>query len=149
MGNNAAFTRFEAAVIAVYNRGVLDKELLSDLMRPYEGVDIDHGGMEGTLANDGFDIEEIVIRTFGKTLPARPDLPPNHREWTAEQEALHGACQEVRVIAGGMGCSHEECGHPAEDGTRKPSSQTGGRGFEPRLPLHLFNHLQPVNRCQL
>jgi len=34
MGNNAAFTRFEAAVIAVYNRGVLDKELLSDLMRP-------------------------------------------------------------------------------------------------------------------
>src|ERR1035437_41930 len=112
MGNNAAFTRFEAAVIAVYNRGVLDKELLSDLMRPYEGVDIDHGGMEGTLANDGFDIEEIVIRTFGKTLPARPDLPPNHREWTAEQEALHGACQEVRVIAGGMGCSHQLFGHP-------------------------------------
>src|ERR1035437_6740514 len=86
MGNNAAFTRFEASVIAVYNRGVLDKELLSDLMRPYEGVDIDHGGMEGTLANDGFDIEEIVIRTLGKTLPAR---------------------QEVRVIAGGMGCSRQ------------------------------------------
>jgi len=107
MGNNAAFTRFEAAVIAVYNRGVLDKELLSDLMRPYEGVDIDHGGMEGTLAKDGLDVEEIVIRTFGKTLPARPDLPSNHREWTAEQEALHGACQEVRVIAGGMGCSRQ------------------------------------------
>src|SRR5450759_3972293 len=108
MGNNAAFTSFEAAVIAVYNRGVLDKELLSDLMRPYEGVDIAHGGMEGTLANDGLDIEEIVIRTFGKTLPARPDLPPNHREWTAVQEALHGACQEVRVIAGGMGCYRQQ-----------------------------------------
>jgi hypothetical protein len=73
-------------------------------MWPYEEIDIDTGGMEGTLANDGLDIEEIVIRTFGKTLPARPDLSPNHREWTAEQEALHGACQEVRVIAGGMGC---------------------------------------------
>jgi hypothetical protein len=36
VGNNAAFTSFEATVIAVYNRGVLDKELLSDLMRPYE-----------------------------------------------------------------------------------------------------------------
>jgi hypothetical protein len=97
MGNNAAFTRFEATVIAVYNRGVLDKGLLSDLMRPYEGVDIDHGGMEGTLAKDGLDVEEIVIKTFGKTLPARPDLPPSHREWTPEQEALNDAYQEIRA----------------------------------------------------
>ena len=97
VGNNAAFTSFEATVIAVYNRGVLDKELLSDLMRPYEGVDIDHGGMEGTLAKDGLDVEEIVIKTFGKTLPARPDLPKNHNDWTPEQEALNDAYQELRA----------------------------------------------------
>jgi hypothetical protein len=45
MGNNAAFTAFEATVIAVYNEGVLDKKLLSALMKSYEGVDIDHGGV--------------------------------------------------------------------------------------------------------
>ena len=97
MGNNAAFTAFEATVIAVYNYGVLDQKLLSELMEPYRGVDIDSGGMMGTLAKDGLDVEEIVIKTFGKTLPARPDLPKNHNDWTPEQEALNDAYQELRA----------------------------------------------------
>lgn len=59
MGNNAAFTDFEATVIATYNKGVLDEELLSAFMEIYRDSDIDHGGMRGTLSKDGLDVEEI------------------------------------------------------------------------------------------
>lgn len=47
MGNNAAFTSFEASVIACYNKGVLDRGLLDALAKPYKGSDIDRGGMTG------------------------------------------------------------------------------------------------------
>ena len=97
MGNNAAFTAFEATVIAVYNRGLLDQELLTELMKPYEGSDIDTGGEMGTLANDGLDIEEIVIKTFGVIVPSRPDLPADHQTWTGEQYAINDAYQELRA----------------------------------------------------
>jgi len=72
MGNNAAFTSFEAAVIAVYNKGVLDKELLEQLAAPYEGTDIDRGGMEGTLTKDGLDIDGIVLSLYGVELSPKP-----------------------------------------------------------------------------
>jgi hypothetical protein len=91
MGNNAAFTAFEASVIPVYNRGVLDRELLSDLMEPYRDCDIDSGGMVGTLTKDGLDIYEVVIKTFGHDVPKKPDLPKNYREWTPEQDAANEA----------------------------------------------------------
>lgn len=96
MGNNAAFTAFEATVIAVYNRGVLDKDLLSTLMQPYQGVDIDSGGMAGTLANDGKDIIEIVLTMFGEPVPLRPHLPKDHREWTEEQDIANEEYHESR-----------------------------------------------------
>ena len=99
MGNNAAFTAFEATVIAVYNRGLLDQELLTELMKPYEGSDIDTGGEMGTLANDGLDIEEIVIKTFGVIVPSRPDLPADHKTWTGEQYAINDAYQEAKAEA--------------------------------------------------
>lgn len=99
MGNNAAFTAFEATVIAVYNHGVLDKKLLSDLMRPYEGIDIDHGGMEGTLSKDKLDVEEIVIKTFGGVIPPRPKLPKNYKTWTRAQEDLNEAYHEAKAEA--------------------------------------------------
>lgn len=94
MGNNEAFTAFEATAIAVYNRGILDKDLLSELMKPYGGVDIDSGGMAGTLANDGKDIIEIVLTVFGEPVPVRPKLPENYREWTPEQDAANEEYQE-------------------------------------------------------
>jgi hypothetical protein len=62
MGNNAAFTSFEASVIAVYNKGVLDKELLDALAAPYEDMDIDRGGMEGTLTKDDLDIDDVILK---------------------------------------------------------------------------------------
>lgn len=96
MGNNAAFTDFEATVIATYNKGVLDKELLSAFMEIHRGSDIDHGGMVGTLSNDGLDVEEIVIKTFGKEIPTRPELPEDYTTWTPEQDQLNEAYYETR-----------------------------------------------------
>lgn len=85
MGNNAAFTEFEATVLATYNKGVLDKDLLSTFMERYRGTDIDHGGMTGDLAKDGLDVQEIVLKTFGKKIPKYPKLPKDHETWTEEQ----------------------------------------------------------------
>lgn len=97
MGNNAAFSSFEKTVLAVYNKGVLDKELLSALMEPYRDVDIDSGGMAGTLSkNDKLDIVDIVIKTFGKTPPEAPKLPKNYKDWTPDQEKQSDDYHEKR-----------------------------------------------------
>ena len=85
MGNNQAFTFFEDVTLAAYNRGVLSKELLSDFMRAVGGSDIDPGGYQGTLANDGLDVYAISLKTFGHDVPVRPELPSNYKEWTPEQ----------------------------------------------------------------
>jgi|ERR1017187_237374 hypothetical protein len=91
MGNNAAFTAFEATVIAVYNKGVLDVELLKQLAEPYAGSDIDMGGKEGTLSKDGLEIEEIVLKVMGVEIPKRPDIPPflKYSDRTPEQETAN------------------------------------------------------------
>lgn len=86
MGNNAAFSSFEASVIAVYNKGVLDKELLDALAEPYRDSDIDRGGMEGTLSKDGLDIDGVILKTYGIEMPPRPDIPKDWKQWTKEQQ---------------------------------------------------------------
>ena len=48
-------------------------------------------GKMGTLANDGLDIEEIVIKTFGVIIPPRPDLSADHKTWTGAQYAINDA----------------------------------------------------------
>ena len=99
MGNNAAFTDFEATVLATYNKGVLDKELLSTFMEQYRGVDIDRGGMTGDLAKDGSDIDDIILKMFGVPSAPRPDLPADHKTWTPEQEAINEKYWEDRYDA--------------------------------------------------
>jgi len=120
MGNNAAFSAFEDAVLAVYNpfsafedavlavynRGKLDKELLSDLMKPYRDMDIDQGGMSGTLSKklpgpDGvkrkLDVIEICIQTFtGKAPDEPPKLPKDTSTWTPEHEKANEKYWEKR-----------------------------------------------------
>lgn len=99
MGNNAAFTDFEATVLAVYNKGVLDKELLSSFMEMHRNSDIDRGGMTGDLAKDGSDIDEIILKTFGLPVPPRPTLPADHKTWTVEQHDLNEKYWEDRYDA--------------------------------------------------
>lgn len=108
MGNNAAFTSFEASVIAVYNKGVLDKDLLDALAAPYEGSDIDRGGMTGDLSKDGLDIDDIILKTYGVELPPRPKLPNGGGVWTSAQREENDAwCDlqydNLKVIQDGWG----------------------------------------------
>lgn len=96
MGNNAAFTSFEASVLAVYNKGALDKELLDALADPYGGMDIDRGGMTGDLAKDGLDIDGIILKMYGVKLPPKPVLPKDYKKWTKEQDQANEAWNELQ-----------------------------------------------------
>lgn len=96
MGNNAAFTSFEASVIAVYNKGVLDRELLDALAAPYDGLDVDRGGMEGTLTRDGLDIDGVILKIYGVSLSPQPELPRDHRQWTPDQYQANEEWHEKR-----------------------------------------------------
>jgi len=103
LGNNQAFTIFEATVIATYDKGVLDKELLTSFISQYKGVDIDSGGKRGTLSKDGLEVEQIVLKIFGVELPVKPEFPGDYRTWTEEQtlqvesyfEKLHTEFYEI------------------------------------------------------
>ena len=116
MGNNAAFTSFEAAVIAVYNHSLdydfemrqsgmetpelfLNRELLDALAASYSGMDIDRGGMEGTLTNDGLDIDGVICKVYGIELPPYPDIPDRWTLWTDEQRDANDAWQEAKYEA--------------------------------------------------
>lgn len=73
MGWNSGYTIFEATVIGAYNLGKLDKDLLAVLMSPYEGTDIDSGGSCELTTNDGKGVEQVVIETWGLTMPDKPE----------------------------------------------------------------------------
>lgn len=100
MGNNQAFTSFEQSVMSIYKRGKLDKALLSDLMEPYRGMDIDIGGKIGITAKEpktGFlmEIEDVVIRVFtGKYFERPKGLPKDYNKWTQYQRDANDKRQE-------------------------------------------------------
>ncbi len=95
MGNNAAFTYFEATTLATYDKGVLDRDLLSSFMELHRGEDIDSGGREGNLSIDGKDIVEVVLTVFGVKIPERPVLPKDHNTWTREQDDANEAWDQA------------------------------------------------------
>lgn len=69
MGNNVAYTAFQYTIISIYDKGVLDLELLDTLAALYADTDIDSGGDTGLLAQDGSDLETICIRTVDPSFP--------------------------------------------------------------------------------
>lgn len=73
MGWNKGYTIFEATVVGAYDLGKLDKELLSVLMEPYRGTDIDSGGSRDLKSKDGKGVEQIVIETWGLVMPSPPE----------------------------------------------------------------------------
>lgn len=100
MGNNAAFTSFEASVMACYDKGVLDIPLLNALMEPYRDMDIDSGGMDGTLSKkDKLDVVEVVLKVHGKKLSPKPKLPKDYRMWTPEESNKNDAWQDAKWAA--------------------------------------------------
>src|SRR2546421_12636015 len=61
MGNNAAYSSFEFAIITIYDHGVLTLPLLDALAKDYEGMDIDSGGSRDLKTKDGKSLEEECI----------------------------------------------------------------------------------------
>lgn len=62
MGNNSAWTAFEAAVVGLYDLGKIDKAALDVLAEPYRGSDIDPGGScDLHSKRDKLGLEEIVV----------------------------------------------------------------------------------------
>lgn len=73
MGWNQGYTIFEATVIGAYDIGKLDRELLTVLLEPYRGTDIDSGGTRDLKTTDGKDVTRVVIETMGREYPPRPE----------------------------------------------------------------------------
>lgn len=94
MGNNAAFTSFEASVLACYNKGVLDKELLDQLAEPYRDSDIDRGGMVGNLSKDGLDVDGIVLKIYAVDFAKPPEDAPQE-DFDSYYERMYDALQPI------------------------------------------------------
>lgn len=89
MGWNKACAVFEYTVIGAYDLGVLTKELLSVLMEPYRGSDIDPGGSQGLRSKDGKSVEQITVETWGGEWPADHIVPhgPPEKGWKENEAA--------------------------------------------------------------
>lgn len=88
MGNNAAYTSFEWITIYLYDKGLLNKEILSDIMEQYRGTDIDSGGSRDLISKDGLGIYEVVLKTFDIKVPEKPNVPKNWKDQTEEQNEI-------------------------------------------------------------
>lgn len=97
MGWNEGYTLFEAMVIGAYDLGKLDKGLLTVLMEPYRGTDIDSGGSRDLTSRDGKRVEQIVIETWGLAMPTAPlgDYDDDPEAWERYHEALY---ETFRVV---------------------------------------------------
>lgn len=81
MGNNAAFTVFERAVIRAYNQGRLTLEELDSLAELFRGTDIDTGGSEDLETKEGKSIIVVVVETVApEWKPTKEDLLPFEQE---------------------------------------------------------------------
>lgn len=81
MGWNTGFRIFEATVIGAYDLGKLDKALLSALMEPYRGTDIDSGGSRNLTSKDGKEIQQIVVEAWGLEIPQKPQEGDHDDVW--------------------------------------------------------------------
>ena len=64
MGWNIGFSIMEHTVITLYNKNVLTKELLEEIMEPYKGTDCDSGGSKNLISNDGLCVEHIICKVM-------------------------------------------------------------------------------------
>lgn len=97
MGWNAGYTIFESTVIGAYDLGVLNKELLSVLMEPYRGTDIDEGGARGLTSKDGKSAELIAVEVWGLPLLSKPLVPygDDSEAWDRFHDCLYDSFSEL------------------------------------------------------
>lgn len=62
VGLNSGYTIMENTIVSVYNAEALARDLLEQLMDPFENTDCDSCGSRGLISKDGFDVEEIICR---------------------------------------------------------------------------------------
>lgn len=62
MGWNSGYTVMEQTVIVLYDRGLLNKEVLDAVMQPYFGTDIDSGGSQNLKTKDGLLVEDLICK---------------------------------------------------------------------------------------
>jgi hypothetical protein len=102
MGWNTGYTIFEATVVGSYDLGKLDKPLLSVLMAPYRGSDIDSSGSADLTTHDGKDVRQVVIETWGLEMPQPPpgtfDDDPD--TWDKYQEQTDA---QMRIVTDAFG----------------------------------------------
>lgn len=60
MGWNKGFEIMEEQVVGLYNQGVLNKEVLGAIMKPFKDTDIDSGGSRDLQAVDGKSVVDII-----------------------------------------------------------------------------------------
>ena len=60
MGWNNGFAKMEEEVIKTYDKGLLTKEKLEEIMKPYKNTDCDSGGSNHLVSKDGFCVEHII-----------------------------------------------------------------------------------------
>lgn len=60
MGWNRGYEIMEAQVIAFYDLGILNKEVLNALMQPFCNTDMDAGGSNDLKSKDGKSAEDII-----------------------------------------------------------------------------------------
>ena len=61
MGWNEGYRVMEQQVVKLYDAGVLTKEVLNALMKPFISTDIDSGGSQGLKSKDRKNADEIVV----------------------------------------------------------------------------------------
>jgi hypothetical protein len=88
MGNNSAFTNFERLSMELYDKGLLNKEILSCIMEQYRDVDIDSGGSCDLISKDGLNIAGVVFKIFDIKVPEKPNIPTNWKDQTEEQRKI-------------------------------------------------------------
>lgn len=100
MGWNEAYTLFEKLVITTYDAGKLDVDLLSILMEPFRGTDIDSGGSYGLTTKDGKGVQQVCGEIFGFTFPAKPtcDYYDDPDAWDIFSEAVGEAFIEISKV---------------------------------------------------
>lgn len=84
-------------MVGAYDLGKLDKELLTVLMEPYRGSDIDSGGSRDLKSKDGKGVELIVIDTWGLEPPKTPpgNFDDDPEAWDDYNDAVYDKFREV------------------------------------------------------
>jgi hypothetical protein len=96
MGWNTGYTIMESQVVSLYDKGVLNKDVLNAIMEPFRDSDIDSGGSMELKAKDGKSADNIIcfIMEPEKYNEAIKDFVPDPEEpdWN---EKLYDLCEEI------------------------------------------------------